>query len=159
MVARIYPFVIGVGLLGQGSIILVLVWFLVRRLGIAIPGWVLPPFSHWRVPFYLVWILVLGVGLMLTRAQYLATAGLNLVLLSACVLSVQGIAVQFHVTNRMLSNMGRLLYWLVMGVFFAPLILISGVVLGLVDQWVDLRRLQVGSGNGDGNVGESDEIE
>jgi hypothetical protein len=156
---RIYPFVIGVGLLGQAGIILALVWFSVRRLNIAIPGWTLPPFSRWRLPFYLVWLLVLGVALMLTRAPYLASAGLNLTLLVACVLSVQGTAVQFHVTNRMLSKTGRLLFWLVMGVFFAPLILISGVVLGLVDQWVDLRRLQVGSGDEDGNVGESGDNE
>ncbi len=159
LATRIYPFVIGVGLLGQGGIILALVWFSVRRLRIAIPGWVLPPFSRWRLPFYLVWLLVVGVGLMLTRAPYLASAGLNLTLLVACVLSVQGVAVQFHVTNRMLSKTGRLLYWLVMGVFFAPLVLFSGAVLGLVDQWADLRRLQVGSGDEDGNVGESDEIE
>ncbi len=157
LVARVYPFVIGVGLLSQGGIILALVWFSVRRLNIAIRGWVLPPFTRWRLPFYVVWLLVLGVGLLMTRAPYLATAGLNLTLLVACVLSVQGIAVQFHVANQMLSNTGRLLFWLVMGIFFSPLILISGVVLGLVDQWMDLRRLQVGSGEGDGNVGESDD--
>ena len=159
LAARIYPFVIGMGLLGQGGIVLVLVLFSVRRLNIAVEGWVLPPFSRWRLPFYLVWLLVAGVGLMLTRAPYLATAGLNLALLVACVLSVQGIAVQFHVTNRILSKMGRLLYWVVMGTFFAPLILISGAVLGLVDQWADLRRLQAGPGDEDGNVGEPGDIE
>ena len=63
---------------------------------------------------------------------------MNLALLAACVLSVQGIAVQFHVTGRLLSTWDGCVYWLVMGIFFAPLILASGVVLGLVDQWVDL---------------------
>ena len=159
LATRIYPFVIGVGLLGQAGIILALVWFSVRRLNISLPGWKWPPFSHWRVPFYLVWLLVAGLGLMLTRAPYLATAGLNLALLAACVLSVQGIAVQFHVTSRLLSKMGRVLYWLVMGVFFALLILVSGAVIGLVDQWVDLRRLQVNPDDENLDVGPPDDTE
>jgi len=159
LAAKIYPFVIGMGLLGQGGIILGLVLFTVRRLGLPVGGWRLPRFSHWSLPFYLVWLLVLGVGLMLTRMPYAATAGLNLALFVACVLSVQGIAVQFHVTNRMLSKMGRLLYWLVMGFFFAPLILVSGTALGLLDQWVDLRHLRTGSGEDDGNADDSGNIE
>jgi hypothetical protein len=143
LAVRIYPFVIGVGLLGQAGIILALIWWLSRSLNLWVTGWRWPPFSRWRLPFYLVWLLVAGLGLMLTRAPYLATAGLNLALLVACVLSVQGIAVQVHVTNRMLSRWGRVFYWLVMGIFFAPLILAAGAVIGLIDQWVDLRRLQV----------------
>jgi MFS family permease len=158
-VERIYPFVITLGLFGQAGIILVLVLFSVRRLGFPVQGWMLPPFSRWRLPFYLVWLLVLGVGMMLTRTPYVATAGLNLMLLAASILSVQGIAVQFHVTNLMLSNLGRVVYWVVMGVLFAPLLLASGVVLGLVDQWVDLRRLQVRHDDEDGNAGDSGDIE
>jgi hypothetical protein len=118
-----------------------------------VAGWKVPPFARWRLPFYLVWLLVAGLGLMLTRTAYLATAGLNLALLVACILSVQGIAVQWQVTSRLLSNLGRLLYWLVMGVFFAPLVLVSGVLLGLVDQWADLRRLEAAPGDDDGLVG------
>lgn len=159
LAARIYPFVIGIGLLGQAGIILALVWLAVRRLNVAVVGWTLPPFSRWRLPFYVVWLLVAGLGLMVTRAPYLATAGLNLALLAASALSVQGIAVQFHVTGRLLSKTGRLLYWLVMGAFFSLLILVSGVVLGLVDQWADLRRLQVDVDDKDGVVGKSDDIE
>jgi len=159
LAAKIYPLVIGMGILGQGGIILALVLFTVRRLGLAVAGWTLPRFSRWRLPYYLVWLLVVGIGLMLTRAPIPAAAGLNLALLAACVLSVQGIAVQFHVTGRVLSKLGRLLYWLVMGFFLAPLILISGVVLGLVDQWVDLRHLGTGSGEDDGNAGKPVDFE
>jgi hypothetical protein len=36
-----------------------------------------------------------------------------------------------------------------MGVFFAPLVLVSGVLLGLVDQWADLRRLDAVPGDDD----------
>lgn len=157
-VERIYPFVVGLGLIGQAGIILVLVLFPVRRLGFVVQGWNLPSFSRWRLPFYLVWFLVLGVGMMLTRAPYVATAGLNLTLLVASILSVQGIAVQVHVTNLMLSKLGRLVYWVVMGTL-GPLILISGVVLGLIDQWVDLRRLKVNNDDNDGNAGGSGDIE
>jgi hypothetical protein len=34
-----------------------------------------------------------------------------------------------------------------MGIFFAPLALASGVVLGLVDQWWDIRRLDADDDN------------
>lgn len=159
LAGRIYPYVVGMGLLGQGGIILALVWFVVRRLGLDVAGYGLPPFSQWRLPFYLVWLLAIGVGLMVTRAPVLATAGLNLALLSASVISVQGVAVQWHLTNRLLSNMGKLFYWLVMGFFFAPLILVSGVVLGLADQWVDLRRLGTSPDQDDGNTDGPEDIE
>gem|GEM_PF-1615575 len=159
LAARIYPFVIGMGLLGQAGVILALVWFAVRPLGFPLPGWGWPPFARWRVPFYLVWMMVAGIGLLLTRRDGWEDAGLNLVLLTAGLLSVQGIAVQWFVTSRMLSKTGRLLYWLVMGVFFAPLILISGVVLGLVDQWVDLRRLGTGVETDERKIDDTDDME
>ena len=141
MAAKIYPFVLSLGVLGQAGIVLSLLWLLVRALGMRPHRWLLPAFSRWRVPFYVVWVLVVGIGLLLTRQPPLTAIGLNLALLAAFVLSVQGIAVQFFVTGRMMSGLARVFYWLVMGFFFGPLIMASGVVLGLVDQWWDIRRL------------------
>lgn len=141
MAAKVYPFVLGVGVLGQAGIILALLWLAVRAVGLRLHGWRLPPFSRWRVPFYLLWFLVAGLGLMITRRAPLANIGLNLALLAACIISIQGIAVQFFVTGRMMSTLGRVIYWTVMGIFFVPLVVASGVVLGLADQWWDIRRL------------------
>ena len=93
------------------------------------------------MPFYLVWLLVAGIGMILARQAPLNWLGLNLALLAALVLSVQGLAVQVFVMGRMLSPMGRLMFWTVMGVFFTPLVIVSGTVLGLADQWLDFRGL------------------
>jgi hypothetical protein len=147
LAARIYPFVLGIGVLGQAGIILSVLWLVIRSLGMAPTGWRLPPFTRWRVPFYVVWVLAAGLGLLVTRHAVLARAGLNLALLAACVLGVQGLAVQFQVTGRMMSRLGRVIYWSLMGIFFAPLALASGVVLGLVDQWWDIRRLDADDDN------------
>jgi len=105
----------------------------------------------------MVWVLVAGLGMMVTRLPGVANAGMNLALLAACILSVQGIAVQFFVTGRMMSGPGRIIYWLVMGVFAVPLVMASGVVLGLVDQWWDIRRLEAAAA-GDGEDDNNDEM-
>jgi hypothetical protein len=141
LLARTYPFFLGTGLLGQGLLILVLVWLVLRMLGWRLASWRPPPFGQWRVPFYLVWLLALGVGLLVTRQPLAVHTGLNLALLAAAVLSVQGLAVQFHATARVLSPLGRVVFWTVMGFFMAPVVLVLGVVLGLADQWLDLRGL------------------
>ena len=138
---KMYPFFVGLGILGQAIIILAGLWLLARAVGAESSPWRLPPFPRWRLPFYVVWTVIAGLGLFLTRWSPLCDAGLNLALLGALVLSIQGIAVQVFVTNRMLSPVGRVVYWAVMGMFFAPLVVVSGVVLGLADQWWDIRRL------------------
>ena len=139
--ARIYPLVIAIGLLGQAAIILAAIWVLVRLSGPGIVGRRFGSFSRCRLPFYLVWLLVAGMGMLLTRREALMGPGLNLALLAGLVLSVQGVAVQVFVIGRMLSPMGRLMFWMVMGVFCAPLVIVSGTVLGLADQWLDFRGL------------------
>jgi len=138
---RIYPFLLAAGLLGQALLVLVLGWVSVRIFGWRLPPWRPPPFARWRLPFYLVWLLAAGVGLMITRLPTAAAVGLNLALLSAMLLSVQGIAVQFHVSARFLSPLGRVVFWTLAGVFVAPMIMAGGVLLGLADQWLDLRGL------------------
>lgn len=153
--ARIYPWVLGLGVLGQAGIILVISAWGLRRMGIPWPGWGVPPFTRWRLPFYLVWVLLAGLGLFLTRAPVLATAGLNVALLAGSVLCLQGLSVQVWVTARMMGPALRTAYWLFMGVFFAPLVLASGLVLGLADQWLDIRRLEAAPVDGeDGSPGD-----
>lgn len=146
---RFYPTVLGLGLLGQAGIILLLLRGVSRALRIRLVGWRLPPLTRWRLPFYLVWLFVIGLGLLLTRQPYVATAGLNLACLAALVISLQGVAVQVFLTARLLPTAGRVVYWTVMSVAL-PLVVASGVVLGLVDQWWDLRRLHVDDEEADG---------
>ena len=148
--ARVYPVVMVLGLLGQGLVILVLVWLMVRVMGWRLASWRPPPFGRWRMPFYLVWMLAAGVGLLVTRQPVAMHIGLNLALLAGFLLSIQGIAVQFHGTARMLSPLGRVVFWTVMGLFLTPVVVPAGVVLGLADQWFDLRGLDRAASPQDG---------
>ncbi|PIV81985.1 hypothetical protein COW53_01375 [bacterium CG17_big_fil_post_rev_8_21_14_2_50_64_8] len=139
--AGIYPAMIALGLLAQAGMILGLVWFVARLTGGLTASLRFGSFSRLQVPFYTVWLLIIGLGMMLTRTDPARTIGLNLSLLAGLILSVQGVAVQIAVIGRVLSPLGRMVFWLVMGVFFAPLVVAAGVLLGLADQWLDFRRL------------------
>ena len=141
LAARIYPVVLVLGLLGQGLVVLMLVWLMVRTLGWQLASWRPPPFGKWRLPFYLVWMLAAGVGLLVTRQPLPMHIGLNLALLAGFLLSIQGIAVQFHWTARIMSPLGRVVFWTVTGLFLTLVVMLTGVVLGLADQWLDLRGL------------------
>jgi len=145
LTVRLYPSLIGAGLIGQALVILLLVRLAGRRLDQVARGRKLPPFSQWRLPFYFVWVLAAGIGLLITRRAPWADAGLNLMVLSAAILSVQGLAVQFHMSRRFLPPVGLVIYWTLMGLAFLPLI-VTSVLLGLADQWRDLRRLDSGGG-------------
>jgi hypothetical protein len=138
LATRLYPSLIGVGLLGQAVLLLLLVRLGGRRLAVTLTGRKLPPFAQWRLPFYVVWALVAGIGLMLTRRAPLADAGLNLAVLAAAFLAVQGLAVQYHLSRRFLPPVMLVIYWTLMGLAFVPLVATS-VLLGLFDQWRDLR--------------------
>ncbi len=146
MTLRLYPSLIATGLLGQALVILLLVRVAGRRQGLVPVGWGLPPFARWRLPFYLVWALAAGIGLLVTRRAPWADVGLNLTVLAAAILSVQGLAVQFHLSRRLLPPVGLVAYWTLMGLAFVPL-LATSALLGLADQWRDLRRLDSGEAN------------
>ena len=137
---KIFPALLAVGELGQAALILFLVaWF--ARLSGGAPGLQrIGPFTRWRMPFYLVWCLVLGVGLMVTRLPYLASSGLNLVLVTGLLIGVQGLALQAFFTARLLPGAAQVIFWMVMGVPLIGMLLVSSVVLGLADQWMDMRR-------------------
>lgn len=138
--ARIYPGFLMLGLLGQAGIILALVFWLARIGGRSPALRAERKFRHWRLPYYLVWCLLAGLGMLLTRAPYLATAGLNVALVVALILSVQGLAVQAYFVSRLLSAPMQVVFWLIMGFVLFPVLLASSLGLGLADQWIDTRR-------------------
>jgi len=142
---RLHPLAVLLALLGEALTVLVMTWVVVRLCGWELPSWRPPPFSEWRLPFYLVWCLIAGLGLVLLRHPASETVGLNLAVLSAGLRAVQGVAVQFWVSGRLLSPLGRIVFWTVTGLFATGLIILSGVLLGLADQWLDLRGLERGS--------------
>lgn len=138
--SRIYPGVLTLGVLGQAGIVLALVFWFSRLGGATVALRAERSFTRWRLPFYLVWCLLAGLGMLLTRAPYLASAGLNVVLVVAFLLAVQGLAVQAFFTARLLSGPLQVVFWLIMGIPLVGVLLVSSVVLGLADQWIDTRR-------------------
>ncbi len=145
LATRLYPLSVLLYLLGGALTVLVLTWVVVRLGGWELPSWRPPPFRDWRLPFYLVWLLIAGLGLVILQYPVAVTVGLNVAILAAGLLAVQGVAVQFWVTGRLLSTTSRVVFWTVMGLFVTPLVIASGVLLGLADQWLDLRGLERGS--------------
>ncbi|MFO7654769.1 MAG: DUF2232 domain-containing protein [Candidatus Krumholzibacteriia bacterium] len=144
MAGRIWPGVLALGLLAVAAGIVAVTAAALRWLG----GWGggLPwsRFARWRLPFYLVWVLAAGLVMILTRQGVVFVAGVNAILVTAALLAVQGIAVQVHVIGRMVGPRGQVVFWIAAGLFFAPLVVASGALLGLLDQWLDIRRLDAG---------------
>ncbi len=55
-------------------------------------------------------------------------------------LAVQGLAVQTWLVRRVLPPVVRVMFWVVGALFLAPALMGGGVLIGLADQWMDLRR-------------------
>lgn len=100
------------------------------------------PMVRWRVRFEVVWVLVLGLALVALRRTPAQVVGLNLVLIAAAPLGIQGLAVLWTWLARGLTRPAR---WLVLGSFVLTALpfLVAGVVLlGAADMWADFRRLE-----------------
>jgi hypothetical protein len=137
----VWPGCLALGLTAVAAVLLGVVAFAGRLVTGRRIGSPLASFARWRLPFYLVWLLAGGLALTATRIEPLTNAGINIVLYGAVLLAVQGVAVQAHVVARAIGPRWQIVYWVAAGLFFAPLVLASGVLLGLVDQWFDVRRL------------------
>jgi hypothetical protein len=100
------------------------------------------PVSAWRVPFASVWFLAVGLALLAVRQSAAVTLGANLAGAATVLLAVQGAAVLLAASER---GFGRAARWLVLGLFVVtalPFVIVLAALVGLVDQWVDFRRLR-----------------
>ena len=107
-----------------------------------------PPLGRWRVPFGIVWFLALGLGLVGTRQDALVTAGMNVALVAAAVLSVQGLAVLVALLERSLPVVQ--VRWAILGlaaVTALPVLAATAAVLGTADLWLDFRRARPAAGD------------
>jgi hypothetical protein len=140
VMVRVWPAVIFTGLIGQIGLVLVLVRWLAPLLNrdLNLRPWV--PFTQWEIPFYWVWILVGGLIMILIRVGSLPHIGINLVLVAAVMFSVQGLAVQVSLLSRVFPPWVRILFWTVAAFCFAPLLMMASALLGLGDQWLNLRN-------------------
>lgn len=140
VIQKLWSGLLVLGLLSQVGIVMLLVRWLARWLAAGRTLRPLPHFHQWRFPFYLVWLLAGGVSLIVLRSGDFPTVGINLVVVAGTLLSIQGLAVQMNLAARVWPPWARVVFWAVAGIFFAPLVLASSLFLGLIDQWLDLRR-------------------
>jgi hypothetical protein len=103
----------------------------------------LAPFVAWRLPAGAVWLLIAGLGLMALREARIEPVGINLAAASGLAFSLQGLAVMKSVLSSqgMSPGMVMLLFafvWFMLG----PVLLLAATGVGLMDLWLDFRRLE-----------------
>lgn len=109
------------------------------RLGVAVPWF--PSFARWRLPWYLTWGYIAGLGLPLLQglfgAPWLVPVGNNLELVFRSVFLVQGLAVVWFYLTRWGVRRAIIIALAGLSLVAGPLL----VFVGLLDAWFDLRRL------------------
>ena len=142
VVRRFWPALLAGGFMIQAALFLVCGRGLARLIDPTVPQPTAWSFHRWRAPFASVWVLIGGLALSLVGSGGAAMIGWNVVLAAAVLLMVQGLAVQFWLIRQALPPAGQILFWVVGVALFAPVVMGGGALVGLVDQWWDLRRLQ-----------------
>ncbi|MEZ4388491.1 MAG: DUF2232 domain-containing protein [Candidatus Krumholzibacteriia bacterium] len=137
---RLWPGLVVIGLMSQAALALSLGWLIARLVVPRPPRPALRRWEDWRAPFFSVWTLIGGLAAVVTGNPSLVMAGWNLVLLAGLLLAVQGLAVQSWLVRRLLPPTLRALFWILGALFLAPLLVGGGVLIGLADQWLNLRR-------------------
>ncbi len=103
------------------------------------------PVSRWQVPFGAIWGLVAGLGLVALRRPTATVVGVNIAVLVATWLAVQGFAVFLAALERSMAPPLRSVM-LVLGALTMlvawPLVTSGLALLGLLDLWVDFRKLR-----------------
>ncbi len=146
---RLWPALVALSLLGQGIVAVSVGRWLACRGGGggAAPAWTVP--REWRLPFYVVWVLVAGLALVAVRAEPAARAGVNLIVVAAALCAVQGLAVMAGLLHRAAPPWLQAVLGLVALLLMAPLLVPAAALLGLMDQWLDFRRLAAAGGGPD----------
>lgn len=107
-----------------------------------------PPLSRgrlrdWRLPDAALWTLLLAIGLLLAPWPVIAPSGWTLLLVALLGFCVQGIAVvESSLLTRGVPPALVLLTLLFVFAVAMPLFLLTAIVVGLSDAWLDYRRLE-----------------
>ncbi len=142
MVDRFWPSLVLAGLISQTAMFLLAGWGLARATGAATMRIARSPLAEWRAPFASVWVLIGGLAMSLVGRGDAAVIGWNLVAVAGTFLVIQGLGVQVWLVRRVLPLVGQILFWVLGALFFAPALIGGGALIGLADQWMDLRRLR-----------------
>jgi len=139
---RLWPGLAALAMLIQSALCLTLGWLLVRLWLRHPPRPAIRRWDTWRAPFISVWTLIGGLAAAILGVEPLAMVGWNLVLLAGLVLAIQGLAVQTWLVRRALPPAARVVFWMLGAFFLAPLLVGGGALIGLADQWLNLRRIE-----------------
>jgi hypothetical protein len=104
------------------------------------------PFERLRMPDGMVWLLVAALALVALRDPRLAATGLNLSLAVGLAFALQGLAVVkvFLVSHGMTPGLISLLF-LFTALTMWPILPLACAGVGLMDMWLDFRRLEAGA--------------
>jgi uncharacterized protein YybS (DUF2232 family) len=142
------------GLLVSG--ILAITWLnvalgnlLLQRRDRTLSSW--PEYNAWKLPETMVWLVILGGISVFLLPVPLSSMGLNLLIICLTVYFFQGLAIIANLMNRW--SVPRLIRVLIYALIFIQtygIIVLS--FLGLVDVWVDIRKLNQTPDNSDSSA-------
>ncbi len=142
LIPRVMPGLLAVTMLNVVFLNMLIGQWLLNRKERLLSPW--PPFADWRMPEWLVGLIIVAGVFLLLPAGLLKDIGLNLVMLAGTLYFFQGLAVM----NGLLTGWKVSLWILFLGlIFFQVYGFIFLAVLGLADVWVDFRKKQTRSDN------------
>jgi len=106
------------------------------RLGYSVPP--LPKFSCWKLPWYCIWGIILGLFLSLWSLPLIRITGINMLVSFIILYGIQGFAIIFYFFNK--YNIPKVLKVISVIILFQFLNLIA--LVGIIDTWFDFRKLE-----------------
>jgi hypothetical protein len=111
-------------------------------------------FVRWRLPDIVLWVLIAGLALLLTPWTAWAPTGWTLLLTAALAFCVQGVAVvESLFLARGIPSAVVVMTLLFFFIIAMPAFVLSTMVVGLSDAWLDFRRIEPVH-DGDRNLGD-----
>jgi len=133
LLQRIFPALIGISAIITGSLNYYVSTWYINKAGFNKPTY--KEIKYWALPR---WIIAIGIVVSLILKRYMFFVNLNMVLLFLTL--IQGYAVTiYYIDKKTKNSIIKVIFTAV--VIFIPLLPPALVLLGLVDFWFDLRRI------------------
>ncbi len=103
------------------------------------------PFAFWRLPWYAVWLAIIGVSMYLggdyLSYELLNIAGMNIMVIISAIAVILGISCAAYLIQH--PKIPRILYWVVIisAVFFTYYVVLVLLIIGLFDLVLNFRRI------------------
>jgi uncharacterized protein YybS (DUF2232 family) len=122
------------------------------RLNYSVPP--IPPFSHWRYPWYSLWGITVGLGLVLAGDQWgldlVGNIGANILYVFAAVFFVLGLSVlSFYLKRWQVMKLVKVII-IITAVLYWPFAVVGIITMGVLDPIFNSRRLPPADESGPG---------